>query len=220
MLFALWLKSSEKMRLGLALLAVLPFLLLIMPKSYFERVESISNYEQDQSAMGRIRAWRVATQIALQRPIGGGFNSIIEENYRRYAPEVAEEVDELSPDHFSEAHSIYFKALGDHGFPGLFLYLVLGFSAYHGAGRLARQCRDSPSLDWAGRLAAMIQVSFVGFAVGGAFLGLAYFDLYYCLIAIVLGLQISVRSARQTASEPDSGVDETDLAMSRDAGSR
>ena len=34
-------------------------------------------------------------------------------------------------------------------------------------------------------LGAMLQVSLVGYAVGGAFLGLAYFDLYYHVIAII-----------------------------------
>jgi hypothetical protein len=39
---------------------------------------------------------------------------------------------------------------------------------------------------WASDLAAMIQVSLIGYAVGGAFLGLAYFDLPYHLMIIVL----------------------------------
>ena len=34
-------------------------------------------------------------------------------------------------------------------------------------------------------LAAMLQVSLVGYAVGGAFLGLAYFDLFYHLVALL-----------------------------------
>ena len=32
----------------------------------------------------------------------------------------------------------------------------------------------------------MIQVSLVGYATAGAFLGLAYFDYYYTLIALVV----------------------------------
>ena len=39
---------------------------------------------------------------------------------------------------------------------------------------------------WAGDLAAMVQVSFVGYASSGAFLGLAYFDFYYTLVAVIL----------------------------------
>ncbi len=217
MLLVLWLKSAHKLRLGLAMLAVLPFLLLSMPESYFERVETIATYEQDGSAMGRIRAWRAATQMALQRATGGGFNSIVEASYRRFAPEVAREIDELEDARFQEAHSIYFRMLGEHGIPGLLLYLVLGISAYRSAGRLARENSDASGMAWVGRLASMIQVSLVGFAVGGAFLGLSYFDLYFCILALLLCLQVSVRDARQTASEPESGAVERELAVSRDA---
>jgi hypothetical protein len=32
----------------------------------------------------------------------------------------------------------------------------------------------------------MVQVSFVGYASAGAFLGLAYFDYYYTLVALVI----------------------------------
>ena len=35
-------------------------------------------------------------------------------------------------------------------------------------------------------LARMLQVSVIGYATSGAFLGLAYFDLYYHLIAFVV----------------------------------
>ena len=37
----------------------------------------------------------------------------------------------------------------------------------------------------------MIQVSMIGYATGGAFLGLACFDLYYDLIAIVVILHVT-----------------------------
>jgi probable O-glycosylation ligase (exosortase A-associated) len=197
----MWLKSSHRLRLGVAMLAVLPMLLYFMPSTYFDRLETIASYEEDNSAMGRIRAWQVAMQIAAQRPIGGGFNSIIEENYRRYAPEVAREVDEKAPGHFSEAHSIYFKVLGDHGIVGLILFLVIGISTYRAAGRLVTEHRDQPGTAWAAGLAAMIQVSLVGYAVGGAFLGLSYFDMFYCLVALVVGLQITLRDAPQPATE-------------------
>lgn len=210
-------KSTHRVRLGLAMMVVLPILVLSMPQSYFERVESITAYEQDNSSMGRIRAWRVAMAIAAQRPIGGGFNAIIEENYRRFAPDVAQEVDEKAPGHFSEAHSIYFKVLGEHGIPGIALFLVLGISAYRAAGRIVAEHRDKPETEWGSRLAAMIQVSLVGYAVGGAFLGLSYFDLFYCLVALVVCLQITLREATQEATEAAAAPAEPAMAGPRNA---
>ncbi len=218
MLGALWLKSAPRFRwrLGLAALAIAPILLAVMPQEYFDRISSITEFEQDGSSMGRIRAWRAATDIALARPVvGGGFNSIIEENYRRYAPEVAAEIDEFAPDHFSEAHSIYFKVLGDHGFMGLLLYLTLGVLAYRAAGRLGRGVGAGDAA-WASTLGSMIQVSFVGYAVGGAFLGLSYFDLYYCLISIVVGAQLAVRQSLP-APPAEAGAQEQPDAAARPA---
>jgi hypothetical protein len=38
-------------------------------------------------------------------------------------------------------------------------------------------------------MAAMVQVSLVGYTIGGAFLSLAYFDLLYDIIAILVVLE-------------------------------
>ncbi|PYM29538.1 MAG: putative O-glycosylation ligase, exosortase A system-associated [Candidatus Rokuibacteriota bacterium] len=83
------------------------------PQKWVNRIDTIVNYQQDGSAMGRLTAWSVAFQLATDNPItGGGFWSIINgQTYRRYLPDYALED---SPD----AHSIYFGLLGEHGFPG------------------------------------------------------------------------------------------------------
>jgi hypothetical protein len=49
----------------------------------------------------------------------------------------------------------------------------------------------------------MVQVSMIGYAAGGAFLGLAYFDLYYHLIVMVL--VASDVAARQGQTVADMG---------------
>ena len=48
-------------------------------------------------------------------------------------------------------------------------------------------------LSWMRGLASMIQVSIVGYSVSGAFLGLAYFDFIYVLVALVVGLDTMKR---------------------------
>ena len=55
--------------------------------------------------------------------------------------------------------------------------------------------KEQPELRWAYDLAAMIQVSLVGYMVAGAFLSLAYFDLFYLLVAIVVATQDVVARA-------------------------
>jgi probable O-glycosylation ligase (exosortase A-associated) len=196
MLAFLVLKSNARIALVFALIVLVPVGLSVMPDKWFDRMGTISSYQEDTSAMGRITAWKFAIDVGVKRPIGGGFGAFVEENYRRFSPEISAEIDERDG-RFQGAHSIYFRVLGEHGFVGLFLFLALGFSAYSRAGRIQRSMGDNGSLKWLTDLARMLQVSIVGYAIGGAFLGLSYFDLYYHLVALVVILQqIATESAK------------------------
>ncbi len=66
------------------------------------------------------------------------------------------------------------------------LFLGLFGLAWLTAGKVRRLTRKDPELLWLGDLAAMVQVCLVGYLVGGAFLGLAYFDLPYHLVCMVV----------------------------------
>ncbi len=174
----LWLKSPYKARTGIALLLLVPVLLYFMPDEWWERMQTIRSFREDSSAMGRINAWGFAINLALDRPLtGGGFQVFRPELFLRYAPE---------PLDFHDAHSIYFEMLAEHGFVGLGLFLALGLATLHTAARIVRRTRPHEELAWARVLASMIQVALCGYAVGGAFLGLAYFDLFYHLVAIIM----------------------------------
>ena len=100
-----------------------------------------------------------------------------------------------------DVHSIYFEAPAEHGYVGLVIFLALGIGAYLTAGSTIRRARDHPELAWAVDLAAMVQVSIAAYAIAGAFLTLATFDLYYHLIAIVVVASALVR-ARLAAGVP------------------
>lgn len=199
MVLFLWTKSRRKVGIGLAILALLPFLVLSMPDQWFERMETIATFEEDRSAMGRINAWKFAIDIAAERPVGGGFHAFVEDNYREYSPDIAEDFDSRN-ERFQGPHSIYFRVLGEHGIIGLVLFLLLGFSAYFTGSRVIRRSKRVPGLEWTSDLAAMLQTSLVGYAVGGAFLGLSYFDFYYHLIALLVVLRTIVDA--ETAKLP------------------
>ena len=75
----------------------------------------------------------------------------------------------------------------EHGFVGLGLYLLLGFLIWRTGSWIIRNTRKLEGYQWAYSLATMIQVSLVGFSVGGAFLSLLYFDVpYYLMSAMVV----------------------------------
>ncbi|MEO8752447.1 MAG: putative O-glycosylation ligase, exosortase A system-associated [Casimicrobiaceae bacterium] len=184
MALMLLLKSRQKLLLLLALVAVIPALLFLMPTSWYERMDTIGSYDQDRSAMDRIYAWEFATRMAMNRSLGGGFESFTPENYAIYLPERPEAVNEQGA--VADAHSIYFQMLGHHGFVGLALFLALLATIWRSARKVLRETRGRDDLRWANDIAAMTQVSLVGYMVAGAFLGLAYFDLFYTLAAIVV----------------------------------
>ena len=127
--------------------------------------------------MGRINAWWTAWNVASSNVLGGGFKMFTALTFHLYAP---------NPLDIHDAHSIYFQVLGEHGFIGLGLFLLLGMMTWLRCGQIIRLAKKNPEQKWAGDLASMLQVSLLGYGVSGAFLGLAYFDYYYHLIAITL----------------------------------
>ena len=168
-----------------------------LPEQWFDRLSTIQTYEEDGSAMGRINAWMFAYNVAVDRPIlGGGYNVFSHELFRKYAP---------NPEDFHDAHSIYFEALGEHGFVGLGLFLMLGWLSLRHGNRIRRRTRSRPDLQWAHDLASMLQVGLVGYAVAGAFVGMAYFDLYYHLVAMML--LTGILADYQLETEPGSVLD-------------
>jgi len=191
----LWLKSGKKVGLGIGIICVLLGLFFVMPVEWQDRMLGITHYQQDGSAMGRINAWWMAFNLAKDHPlVGGGFGTFRTAMFAIYAP---------NPDDFHDAHSIYFEVLGEHGFIGLGLFVSLGALALRTGGKIIRQCRGIADLQWIANLASMLQASLIGYFVGGAFLGLAYFDFYYQLVALIVVLRVLVEdylAAHQEAS--------------------
>ena len=134
--------------------------------------------------MGRINAWWFAYNLANARPLlGGGANTFTKELFYLYAPE---------PENFHDVHSIYFEMLGEQGYPGLLIFIAMLFFSYRNCVWVGRQARGDPDLKWAYDLSRMLQASFVAYGVGGAFLGLAYFDLLYHLVALSVLVRVVV----------------------------
>ena len=179
MAFYLWWNSKSKFRVGLALLVVSVPLIMFMPDSWVNRMATIDNYQQDASAMGRISAWWSAWNSAFHYPFGVGFNGARPELFALYSPY-------QTGAGVRAAHSIYFEVLGNHGFVGLFLFLGLLAATWRAAGWLKRQKFSAPETLWCSALGMLCQVSLAGYAVGGAFLSLSYFDLPYDVMVMVV----------------------------------
>lgn len=182
-------------RKALVLMLVVPaFLVAIsfVPEKLIHRASTIETYQLDTSAMGRIQAWGVAWNIASSHGLGAGFalDFIDIPRWNSYTNFVIE----WSPRVVS-AHSIYFQVLGEHGFIGLILFLLLVISTLQTFGQVKRIARKSEDLRWMCDWAAALQVGLAGYLVAGAFLSLAYFDLFYTFAAIAVIMQRECRGA-------------------------
>ena len=195
----LWLKSKSKLPLALAVIVLAPVMLAFMPDHWTERMHSIKSYETDGSALGRLNAWAMALNVTKDHPIvGGGFEMYSPYTFGRWAPD---------PLDIHSSHSNYFQMLGEHGYPGLLLFLILLFVAWRMGSRVIAKTKNVPDLAWAGDLCRMIQVSIVGYCVGGAFLNLAYFDLPYFLISMIVLAHFYVqRELAARAAEANRGA--------------
>lgn len=211
--FFLGLKSKYPWQTSISLLLLMGLAFLFMPDSWLNRMETIGTYQEDTSAMSRIWTWKTLFAAAVDRPlVGAGFRADSLEVFGRYAP--TEPPYHIFIGLFYVAHSIYFQMLGEHGFPGLGLFLLLGLVSWFRAGRIARQAALHADLaPWMPPLMRMFQVSLIGFAVGGAFLSLAYLDLLYYLIGYVVICSGILQ--RQTASQASAAGPASVAAVTR-----
>lgn len=189
---------SSRKRVLLIVLAIVAIVAAapLVPERWVYRMETIKDYQEDGSAMGRIEAWTFAWRLALDRPItGGGFLvNRDRELFFKYVPDAITE---------RAFHSNYFEVLGEHGFVGLGIYLALMFAALANASSVIRAAKGRKELLWASDLARMMRVSIVGYAVSGMFLNLAFFDLYYHVIAIIFCTKLLVERASAPALAPE-----------------
>ena len=199
----MYIKSDRKILMTVLIVAIGIGVSYLVTKDWSSRIDSIATAENDDSFMGRVVAWKLSFIMAMQHPfLGGGFKSL------EYFPNWAA----LSREFFSyswfytgtllpnatvarAAHSVYFQVLGEHGFIGLGLYVGALASSFFKAGSVSRRARRAGGPAWVSTAATMIQLSIFAFALGGAALSFAYFDLIFALLALVVVFDLRILPA-------------------------
>lgn len=172
-----WFKSEHKIITGIIIAMISIGLLAFAPDSWHKRMNTIETYEEDASSMGRLNAWEYAFNVANDNLLGAGQNSWGPVTFAMYAP---------NPLDIHAAHSIYFSVLADHGWIGLFMFLLIFYLSWKSLKNLIKTTADKPNLNEIYLLSKMLQVSFMAYFVGGAFLSLSYFDLPWHLVSFVV----------------------------------
>jgi putative inorganic carbon (hco3(-)) transporter len=193
--------SKRKIPYIVAMVFVAIAITVVFPSGFLERADTIQTADQDASFMGRVVAWKMSTVIALDRPLGGGMESVqIHDVWDHYVPQF----DRLSfiptdpPLSAHAAHSIYFEALGDLGFPGLAVFLGILLLTLLGLHRTRKRAARIPELYWAERLAAQLQLAVVVYMVSGAALSAVYLDIPWLFFGISAAVGRVVAEQRRT----------------------
>ncbi len=176
----MFLRLKQRAILVPVLMAGLVVAILFAPPEWKKRMDPTNENALDGSAYSRINAWTYCWRLASDYPLtGGGFATFTKDLFTRYAPNAA---DVHGP------HSIYFGVLAEHGFIGLFLYLSLVATCFYSTFWTVRWARFHGD-EVAANYGNMLAFALVGFLTSGLFLGRAYFDYFYTLIAFIVILR-------------------------------
>jgi probable O-glycosylation ligase (exosortase A-associated) len=183
---AIAMKSNKKI-ISIFLIVVCVFMILTFaPAKWMDRMTKFAHGELDNSAEGRLHAWYFAFQLAKDKPLtGGSFNTFTPELYQKYAPDP-------DPMMYQGPHSIYFQVLGELGFAGAAIWAALVLSCIFSLRSLRKKLRRY-SDPWMVASTHMFEVAIYAFMVSGAFLGVAYFDYFFQLVAGTVVLKILFR---------------------------
>jgi probable O-glycosylation ligase (exosortase A-associated) len=192
-----WMVMSRQKVLGaLAIVVVAGGVLAFAPSTYFERLQTIGAYEEDNSAQGRLQVWGASIRMAVDYPLGVGAGNFSSAYGRYYIPSQGQNALVWGSQRWLAAHSIYFKVLGEYGLLGLLLLLaVLHANIRDNTASSRNPALAANSPGFSPTWPALLNMSIVGFAVCGAFLG----GVSYPHLFLLSALTVAVRRVAQTA---------------------
>jgi putative inorganic carbon (HCO3(-)) transporter len=180
----MWARTKHKFRFGAVLAVVTCLIVYSTSGAWNARVSTIGNFEQENSAYGRILVWRWTLGFVAGHPLGGGFATYLIDHIELPARNG-------DPAHMEFArafHSSYFEMLGEHGYPGLVMFLVLAGSTLLMLRRLARQARRFAELKWVVDLSDALQSGLAVFLTCGAFVELGFQPMFWYFVSMSLCL--------------------------------
>jgi probable O-glycosylation ligase (exosortase A-associated) len=193
------LRAAKRRMLYLALMAGIvlggiPFL----PKSYTERMDTIEGYQADASASTRLAVWKWTIEYAKTHPLGGGFASYIGNQLEidmSYRTADGTTVKVVGYDVGRSFHNAYFEMLGEQGYPGLALFLLVHLIGIFRMEIIRRTYKKHEGEHaWVAPLAAALQHGHLVFMLGCSFVGIAFQPYIYFLIAVEIGFDRYVQT--------------------------
>ena len=177
--------------IGAAGLVALP----LLPQGFTGRMQTIQTYQADSSAASRLAVWAWTWDYAKDHPLGGGFEAyrqnrlIVQTTTGPGAGGGGVGAAKLSQDIGRAYHSSYFEMLGEQGYPGIVLFLLIQIAGLVRMEVLRRRYARAIDKDaWIAPLATALQHGQLIYLVGSLFVAIAWQPFVYMLLGVQIGL--------------------------------
>ena len=176
--------------IGIAGLIAVP----LLPSSFTQRMDTIKDYQADTSASTRLAVWRWTWDYVQDHPLGGGFEAYRQNklSYDTVATQKTGDVETTIKVRETDAarayHSSYFEMLGEQGWPGLIMWLLLNLTGLFRMELLRRRnLKAEGDRAWIAPLATALQSAHLIYMIGSVFVGIAFQGFVYMLIGLQIG---------------------------------
>jgi probable O-glycosylation ligase (exosortase A-associated) len=202
----LMLRATRRRILYLSLIGAIGLIALpLLPSSFTNRMNTIESYQSDNSASTRLAVWAWTWNYVQEHPFGGGFEAyrqnrlVIKLSGEQGIANNSEVSSKIETDKGRAYHSAYFEMLGEQGFPGVGLWLLLHISGLLGMEKLRRQYKKTEPEDaWIAPLATALQHGQIIYLAGALFVGIAFQPFIFMLIGVQIALAEQVRRSRRS----------------------
>jgi O-antigen ligase len=203
-------------------LAALPFL----PQSYFERMATIAQPGGDESASTRVAVWQWTLDYAAENPTGGGFDAYRGNSFTYEMP-VSEKTETTTKIEYQQItdegrayHSAIFELLGEQGYPGLAIWLLLQALGVWQMERVRRRWKDASeeAEAWIAPMAAALQLASLVYLTGALFQGIGYQPVMLMIIGLQIGLHNYARRIESVRDRLDRSTRQLARAVRNPAG--
>lgn len=129
-IFITLIRSQQRMRNALLVFVMVIVCLPLVSSTYWQRVQTITTYEQDRSSVGRLEAWEAGIKMFEEHPLlGVGAGCYIlgweQDSQESYTP-------------VRTAHNTFFQALGELGFFGFIFFCLFLITSLKSIWKLRR----------------------------------------------------------------------------------
>jgi probable O-glycosylation ligase (exosortase A-associated) len=192
LLAVLELRAAKRRMLYLGIMASIALVSIpFLPKSYSARMDTIKGYKGDASAATRLAVWKWTIGYAADHPFGGGFNVYLANKITidlTYTAPDGTVMKAVGYDAGRAFHNSYFEMLGEQGYPGLVLFLMIHLGGVIRMESIRRTYRKTEGEnEWVTHLAAALQHGHLIYLLGASFVGIAFQPFIYQIVAVEIG---------------------------------